>query len=186
MPADSSHEGRPLGGYAVLMSVFTLGMGGLLGWAASKRRLPDRFALTDIALLGVATHKLTRIVTKDRVTSPLRSLFVELEDSPMPNEVGGKSTGEGLQHAIGDLITCEYCSAPWVAGALIGVHVAQPRVARLLTAMWSAVALSDFLNHAYVAAAKSTHKLSLEDAAATTANSARKRATRAPSTVAAR
>ncbi len=144
----------PLGGYAVLVGIFNVGLAALIGWAAARRRLPPSIGAGDIALLGAATHKLTRLVGKDFVTSPLRAPFVEFAGSSIAGEVKEKSRGHGLQRAVGDLVTCEYCLAPWVAAGLFATYLANPRAARFASALFGAVAVSDFLNRAYVAAAK--------------------------------
>jgi hypothetical protein len=144
----------PLGGYGVLVGIFGAGLAGFLAWAARNRRLPHRLGLRDALLLGVGTHKLTRIVTKDFVTSPARALFVEFKGSSLPGEVVEKSRGHGLRRAVGDLLTCEFCIAPWIAGGLLATHAVDPRVSRFLAGLFATVAISDFLNHAYTAAAK--------------------------------
>src|SRR5919198_4954718 len=112
----------PLGGYAALMGGYNLALAGFLIWAGGRRRrlIPERFRAGDLLLLGVATHKLTRLIGKDFVTSPLRAPFVEFKGSSIAGEVTEKSRGRGLRRAIGDLLTCEFCLAPWVAGALFG------------------------------------------------------------------
>ena len=69
----------PIGGYATMIAVF---MGSFVGLVAAARRadvLPRRVPIRDIALLGVATHTLTRIVTRERVTIPLRVPFTHYE-----------------------------------------------------------------------------------------------------------
>jgi Protein of unknown function (DUF1360) len=38
-------------------------------------------------LFGVATHKLSRLLAKDKVTAPLRAPFAEFEDEGGPAEV---------------------------------------------------------------------------------------------------
>ena len=42
---------------------------------ATGRPLPHRPAVTDVVLLSVATHKLSRILAKDAVTGPMRAPF---------------------------------------------------------------------------------------------------------------
>jgi Protein of unknown function (DUF1360) len=64
----------PLGGYATLLGIWGTEVGAFL--AAFHKRLPKRMSWTDFVLLSVATHKLSRIVTKDWVTSLLRAPFV--------------------------------------------------------------------------------------------------------------
>src|SRR5882724_11935717 len=62
--------------YATLLGFYIAGVAVLTGIAMEKSRLPRRFSLLDLALLGIATHKLSRIVAKDRITSILRAPFV--------------------------------------------------------------------------------------------------------------
>ncbi len=54
-----------------------------------------------------------------------------------------------MRRAIGDLITCPWCSAPWVATGLLAGLTYRPRATRAVAGMLSAVALSDFLQHAW-------------------------------------
>ena len=61
------------------------------------------------------------------------------------------SPGEGLTRAVGDLLTCPWCIAPWVAGTLYTIFLVNPPAARLVAAAFSSVALSDALQHAYSA-----------------------------------
>ena len=60
---------RPLAGYAALMGVYGAAVAAGAGALRHRNRpLPD-VRLFDIALVGVATHKLARRVTKDSVTA---------------------------------------------------------------------------------------------------------------------
>lgn len=142
----------PLAGYATLLGAWTGIYGGLLVAGERGGRLPERIPPADIVLLGVATHKLTRIVTKDWVTAPLRAPFVRYEGSAGGGEVKEEVRGRGLRKAIGDLLTCPWCTGPWVAGSLLAALVSRPRATRVVAAGFSAVAVSDFLHHAYQAA----------------------------------
>jgi hypothetical protein len=143
-------EEMPLAGYATLVGVYNAALaGGLLVAKQSERDLPERASYSDLLLLGVATHKLGRIITKDWVTSPLRAPFTEYQESAGGGEVSEKSRGEGLQRAVGDLLTCPWCIAPWVASALAFSFVFKPRTTRFLCSIFAAVTISDFLQHAY-------------------------------------
>jgi|SRR5579872_3605592 hypothetical protein len=141
----------PLGGYAVLLASYAA-LFGIPLLAASQRRLPSSLRFRDLLLLGIATHKLTRIATRDWVTAPLRAPFTKFKENVGAGEVGESSRGQGLQRALGDLLTCRWCFAPWVAGALMTGLALQPRRTRVLLETFSAVALSDFLQFAYDAA----------------------------------
>jgi hypothetical protein len=72
----SPQQERPLGGYAVLMGVFGAAACGFAAWfRASGRELPERMEARDLALVTVATHKASRLLAKDRVTSTVRAPF---------------------------------------------------------------------------------------------------------------
>jgi len=45
----------------------------------SRRDLPHGYSAADFALVSVATHKLSRLLAKDAVTSPLRMPFTRFE-----------------------------------------------------------------------------------------------------------
>jgi hypothetical protein len=74
-------EDMPLAGYAGLLGVFGAALVGVLRTArridGSAHTEAPRTRLGDLLLLGVATHKLARLLSKDRVTSPLRAPFTE-------------------------------------------------------------------------------------------------------------
>jgi hypothetical protein len=140
----------PLGGYAVLLGAYVLLFGS--GLALARRKLPRRYSAGDFGLLALATHKISRILVKDWVTSPLRAPFVRYEGSAGGGEVKESARGRGLRRAIGDLLTCPWCSAPWVGGALLLGFATRPRVTRAVATLFAAVTASDFLNHAYASA----------------------------------
>lgn len=154
--AGYSDEPTPLAGYALLLAGWTGLFGGLLVAGDRRGILPERIATGDIVLTGIATHKLTRIVTRDWVTSPIRAPFVRYEASVGGGEVSEKARGRGLRRAVGDLLTCPFCTGPWVAGALVAGLVVRPRATRILASAFSAVALSDFLHRAWQAARDAT------------------------------
>jgi hypothetical protein len=143
---------RPLGGYAALMGAFGVLFGGSLAAAATRRELPDRIDAHDVVLVGLATHKLTRLIAKDKVTSPFRAPFTEFQEESGHGEVAEKARGRGLRRAVGELVVCPYCLGQWVAGAFAVGLVAAPRPTRLLAGMWTAQAIADAAQLAYVAA----------------------------------
>lgn len=140
--------GAPLGSYALLVGLFNLGFGGFVWWAARARRLPARLAPGDVVLLGVATHKASRLLTKDKVTSVLRAPVVAFVDMGEGNEVNEEPRGEGLRLALGELVTCPFCLDQWVAAAFAAGFVVAPRPARFVAALFAAVALADALHWA--------------------------------------
>ena len=142
--------------YAWMLGVYMTSVAVLVGLAQEQGRLPRRFGLLDLALLGIATHKLSRIVAKDRITSILRAPFVCYIRSAGAGEVEEEPRGRGIQRGIGHLISCPYCTAPWSATALAFGFLFAPRVTRLFAGILASVAMSDFLHRAYLAAKENT------------------------------
>ncbi|MDT0326870.1 DUF1360 domain-containing protein [Nocardiopsis lambiniae] len=103
----------------------------------------------DLALMGMTTHKVSRLLTKDPVTSPLRVLFTRYQGVSAPAELSEEVRGEGARKVVGELITCPFCTAQWIAtGYAFGLALA-PRLTRGAGAVFSAVAISDWLQLAY-------------------------------------
>jgi hypothetical protein len=151
--AYSPDEHRPLGGYALLAGLFGAALaGGVAGAERSGRRIPERVRVGDVVLAGVATHKVSRLLAKDKVTSFLRAPFTRYEESSGHGEVEEHARGRGIQMAIGELLLCPYCVSQWVAGGFAVGLVAAPRPTRLLMAMWTAQTIADAAQLAYVAA----------------------------------
>lgn len=150
--AGYSSEHRPLGGYAVLVAAFGVAVGAAGAAArASGRQPPERWPVSDVLMVGVATHKLSRLLAKDKVTSFLRAPFTEFQEASGHGEVEEKPRGRGLQLAIGELVVCPYCLAQWVGSSFVGGMVVAPRVTRMVAALYTAETVADFLQLAYYA-----------------------------------
>ena len=145
------HEHRPLGGYVAAMGSFAALASSLAAAAkVTGRPVPERPAVADVVLLSIATHKLSRLIAKDAVTSPLRAPFTRYAEPAGAAELNEEvRDGSSLKHGIGELITCPFCLAVWVATGLTGGLVLAPRLTRLAASTLTAVAVSDFLQMAY-------------------------------------
>jgi Protein of unknown function (DUF1360) len=135
--------------YATLLGFYLASVAVLAGIAVRENRLSKKFSLIDLALLGIATHKLSRIVAKDRITGILRAPFVNYVRSSGAGEVEEEPRGNGLQRGIGHLISCPYCMAPWCATALSFGLIFAPRVTRFFARILVSVTASDFLHRGY-------------------------------------
>jgi hypothetical protein len=152
----SPQQERPLGGYAVLMGAFAAATAGFGGWLrGSGRELPDRVPPGDLALMTVATHKASRLIAKDRVTSTVRAPFTRFEGDAGPGEVSEAARGRGLRRALGELIVCPYCLGLWVAAAFAAGFIVAPRATRWVAATLSALFGADVLQIGYSKAEKS-------------------------------
>jgi hypothetical protein len=144
-----------LSSYATLIGVFNLIFAVFLLVAkAAGRPIPGRVAAKDIALLGVATHKLSQIGAKDAVTSPLRAPFTELQETESQKNVKEKPRGKGLRRSLGELLTCQFCLGLWVASFFTYGLILVPRVTRLVASIFTILALSDHLHQSYKALVK--------------------------------
>jgi hypothetical protein len=145
----------PLFSYAVLAGTFNLLFAlFLLLVRVSGKPLPERMDAKDIALLGMATHKISLVGSQDAITSPLRAPFTELNEKESPKKVDEQPRGEGLQRSVGELLTCQFCLGVWVASFFAYGFVLVPRVSRLVAAVFAAVTVSDFLHQIYKALMK--------------------------------
>jgi hypothetical protein len=143
---------RPLGTYGLFLSVY----GGLIAgmtFIARRRHaaLPERMPLADLALLTVATHKLSRLIAKDSVTAVLRAPFTHFEEAAGAGEVNESVVGRGVRHGVGELITCPFCLSVWIASIVGFGLVVAPRLTRLAMSLLAAVTGSDWLQYAYTA-----------------------------------
>lgn len=110
----SSGEDRPLGAYLAGVAIYSGLTTGLGLVARSQRRPLPRPAPFEVFLLAAATHKLTRLVSKESITSAIRAPFTEYKGVAGPAELTEEVRGEGVRHAVGELVTCPFCLAQWV------------------------------------------------------------------------
>ena len=157
--AEEYDGGRtPLVQYAGFVGVYAAALGGLLAAATASGRPLPRLGWGDVALLGTATPKLSRLVSKQKVTAPLRAPFTELEGRGAPSEVEEHPRGDGARRAMGELLLCPYCLDQWVAGGFVAGSVFAPRATRLVASLFASVAVADFLQVAYRAAQERTDR----------------------------
>lgn len=143
-------DDRPLGGYLGAMSVYGALVMSLS--AAVKARgadLPERARLSDIVLITIATHRLSRLIAKDPITSPLRAPFTRYAGQSGEAELSEEVVGTGVQHTVGELITCPFCLAQWVATGFGFGLVFAPRATRLAATILTAVAGADVMQFGY-------------------------------------
>ena len=136
---------RSLGAYSLLSGGYV----GIFGAAllAARGRLPERFATRDLVLASVATHRLSRLIARDRVTRPLRAPFTEIEAEDPPLELRERARGEGLRRAFGELLSCPYCLDQWIASAFVAGLALAPRPTRTVVSTFAVVSGADYLQH---------------------------------------
>ena len=138
-PLRSFRPGRATGGFAAWLH-------------SSGRELPERVPAGDFALMTAATHKASRLLAKDRVTSAVRAPFTRFEGDAGPGEVREEARGHGLRRAIGELIICPYCLGLWIAAGFSAGFIVAPRPTRWVAATFSALLGADVMQIAYAKA----------------------------------
>lgn len=139
--AEPAASARPLPEYATLVTVFSAALGGFL--VLGRNRVPERIGFGDLARVGVASYKIGRLVAKDEVTSWVRAPVTRDEEAQEPER-------EGMARALGELVTCPYCIGLWVSAGLTAALAVRPRETRIVTTVFGAQAVADFLNAAFV------------------------------------
>jgi hypothetical protein len=105
-----------------------VGMAGL--WRGERRAAAS---VMDIALTGLASHRIGRMIAFERVAVPLREPFTETvpDDSGVDDTVVARGTG--IQGVVGELLSCPTCVGTWAA---LGLHLGLgilPGPTRMLT-----------------------------------------------------
>ena len=135
----------PLVGYSLVGGAFGLTLVGVSALEKSVNRLVERPTSHELIMLAAATFKASRIVSHERVGSVVRAPFVEGDSS---NE-DAEPAGDGLQRAIGELVTCSRCVGTWAALGLISTRIIAPRTGRLLVTTLAVGAANDFLQASF-------------------------------------
>ena len=112
---------RPLSGYVAVLVVY--GTVVAFTWViavATGRKLPDRWRIQDLITVMCGTHKLSRTLSKDAVTGPLRAPFADYAGTGGPAEVREETRHSSqLRHSLGELLTCPFCLDMWVTTAFV-------------------------------------------------------------------
>lgn len=100
-------------------------------------------------MLTLATHKASRLLTKDRVASPVRAPFTRYDGKGGPGEASESARGHGLRRAVGELLVCPYCVGLWLAATFTAGLIVAPRPTRWIASVLTAAFGSDLLQIAY-------------------------------------
>jgi hypothetical protein len=138
----------PLGGYLGAMTVYGGGVGVLALLARLTHRTVEPPTPWDVAICALATHRLSRLVSRDPVTSPLRAPFTRFDGTQGPAELKEQVRGHGARRTVGELLTCPFCTGMWVATALSAGYVFAPAATRLAASGLAALTGADFLHFA--------------------------------------
>jgi hypothetical protein len=103
----------------------------------------------ELLSFSLATQHLSRLVTKDSVTAVLRAPFVEFNGPAGEGRANETPVGAGVRKAIGELLTCPFCTAQWVATGLVACWIVVPSLASAAVSTSAVARTSDYLQVAY-------------------------------------
>lgn len=141
-PGRMAGYGALLGGYSAVTAVVI--------FALRRRKLQvSELRPLELVTYGLATQHLARLLTKDTITSIVRSPFTRFEEPAGEGEVNEKVVGTGPRHAIGELLTCPFCLGQWVATALVAARVIAPSLTTAVVSVSAVARLADYLQLFY-------------------------------------
>jgi len=148
--AYSPHEERRLGGHlgaVVAFGAYTVAWAAVI--AARRTKLPERHDPQDILLTATAVFRLSRLLSKGSVTSPLRAPFTRYESATGPAEVSESPRGGGIRSTAGELVTCPFCMSVWLTTTFAGAQLLWPGATRAVTGGLTALAVADTMQLGY-------------------------------------
>jgi Protein of unknown function (DUF1360) len=151
LESDYAGEDTPLATYGALIAAFTATGATVVAGAARSGRLPERFAVYDLALAAVASQRLARLISKARVTSVLRAPLTRYRRRGRPGEVDETPRRSGAGLALGQLVVCPFCMAQWAALGFVAGLVFAPRTTRTVSAVLTVASAADLMQEAALA-----------------------------------
>jgi hypothetical protein len=85
----------------------------------------------ELAILALATFRVTRLITRDHITAPIRKLFW----SKFPPE----------KSYIGYLSTCDWCFSFWVGSGFVIWAIINPSVTFVVATIFAVAAIAGLL-----------------------------------------
>jgi hypothetical protein len=148
-PGGDSHDPRLLKSYAGIMASYGVLAAALTLLLHRKRFRVSPLSPWNFALYALAAEHISRLITKDSVTSPVRRPFTEFKESAGEGEVNEEVVGSGPRHAIGELLTCPFCLDQWVATGLVAGSVAVPTLTTAVVSVSALARTADYLHLVY-------------------------------------
>lgn len=134
-------ERAPLWAYALLLALFVVLVAAVA--VAAGARLDGFPPAFDLALLALASYRVTRVISQSRIGLVLRA--------PLTTDPAGEEPrGGGMTRAVAELVLCVSCLSVWVAAAFAAALVAFPRETRLVAFVFAVAAVTEFLLVAFL------------------------------------
>ncbi|MET8438745.1 DUF1360 domain-containing protein [Streptomyces sp900116325] len=112
-----------------------------------KTKLPDRQDPWDVLFAAAATFRLSRLLSKGSVTSPIRAPFTRYKSATGPAEVSERPRGGKIRS--GEFVTCPFCLSVWLTTTITGAHLLWPNAPRAVTSSLTPLAVADAMQLGY-------------------------------------
>jgi len=133
--------------YTVFTGAF-LALFALFNLLTGRKKKASALKPMDLAMLGLSSYRMGRLVSYDLVTQNYRAPFNET----VPDPTGAGETvvpaGRGWRRAIGELIACPICAGTWIAAGLVYGMELLPGPTHVLMTIMSAIGLAELVNAA--------------------------------------
>ena len=128
--------------YAALNAVFAALLASVVVAARERTRDSEPLTSRDLAVTGMATFALSKVIARERIGTWMREPFVD-------EEHGRRPRGRRLRHAVGELLTCTRCVGAWSALGLIGLRLTSPATGRVVNDVLAVSAMNDWLQASF-------------------------------------
>ena len=128
--------------YMALNAVFAALLGGVAFAARERTRAGEPLGTRELAVTGMASFALAKVIARERIGTWVREPFVEEEGS-------GEPRGRGIRHAVGELLTCTRCVGAWSALGLVGLRLTSPTTGRVVNDVLAVSAMNDWLQASF-------------------------------------
>ncbi|HEX9075626.1 MAG TPA: DUF1360 domain-containing protein [Anaerolineae bacterium] len=120
------------------------------GFTMFKTRNKKEFLFKpfDLIQLALASYRLGRLISYDKVFETYRAPFTRTIPDPSGAGMTVEPRGRGIRAAIGDMICCPVCSGTWVAAGLVYGLNLFPQATRSFLAIMSSIGAAELINAA--------------------------------------
>lgn len=133
--------------YTTLTGIF-IGAFALFGTWKGRRGKRTAFKPFDLIQVGLASYRLGRMISYDKVAEGYRAPFTRTVPDPSGEGMTVVPKGRGTRAAIGELIACPICAGTWIAAGLVYGMSLFPEGTRTFLAIMSAIGFAEFVNSA--------------------------------------
>ncbi len=133
--------------YTSLTGIF-MGLFALFTFTRGRKHDLVEIKPFDLVQLGLASYRLGRMVSYDKVFEAYRAPFTRTVPDPSGEDMTVVPRGKGTRSAIGELIACPICAGTWIAAGLVYALNLFPSATRTFLAIASSIGLAEVINAA--------------------------------------